>query len=140
MSRKSHKRPIRVDWHQNHDRLSRAYLDLVKEHGRAPTIAQLSEAANLSAAAVKRHMKYLKFTPTKHPARVLTDSVIIGLASKAAAGDSAAAKLWFQVMEGWSEKTRTEMSITDVDEAIESELARLAGGGEAPSAPATPGT
>ncbi len=94
----------RKHWDTNHKLIKDAYLLIVKEEGRAPTMTEVSKRVNLSYKTVDRHMKELKFDPLQHPARILTEEVLLAIAKSAQKGRSASQKLWMQLVEGWVEK------------------------------------
>lgn len=100
----------RVEWDRNHVLIKSTYVQLIKDLQRLPTQTEVGKACGLSRETVHKHFDTLKFEPLKHPARVLTDQVVLSIAQSSFKGKSASQKLWMQVMEGWVEKTETEVN------------------------------
>ena len=93
-----------ITWELNHQIIRDSYMDLIKLNQKKPTIKQVSEDCKLSMTTIHKHLKSLKFDPLRHPLRILTDDVLLSIASSAKAGSSSSQKLWVQIFEGWSEK------------------------------------
>jgi len=93
-----------ITWDLNHRIIRDSYIKLIKLYQKKPTIKEVSEDCNLSMTTIDKHLKNLQFDPLKHPLRILTEDVILSIASSAKAGSSASQKLWMQICEGWSEK------------------------------------
>ena len=93
-----------ITYEINHSLIHDSYVKLIKELKRKPTIAEVAKDCNLSHNTIDSHIKDLKFDPLKHPLRVLTEDVILSIASSAKSGSAASQKLWMQICEGWTEK------------------------------------
>ena len=93
-----------ITWELNHQIIRDSYMNLIKLNQKKPTIKQVSEDCKLSMTTINKHLKSLKFDPLRHPLRILTDDVLLSIASSAKAGSSSSQKLWVQILEGWSEK------------------------------------
>ena len=65
---------------------------------------EISEHVNLSIKTLEKHVKDLKFEPTKELMRTLTPDVVMAIAESAKKGSSSSQKLWMQIMEGWTER------------------------------------
>ena len=95
-----------VTYRANHAAIRDAYLDMLREKGRKPTLEEIASASNLSIQTVHKHLKELEFVPRQHELRILTDDVIIAVYQGAVKGNGALARLWFELMEGWSPQLR----------------------------------
>lgn len=98
-----------VTWQYNQALIQDAYICLIKEKRRCPTLLEVSKEVNLSMKALENHVKELKFEPLKNLMRTLTPDVVMAIANSARKGSSASQKLWMQVMEGWAEKTEIDI-------------------------------
>lgn len=116
----------RKDWEINHALITEAYLSLVKERLRAPTVQEVADMLGLTWDTVRKHVDELRFTPSTHPLRILTDKVIISIAQSAMEGNPGSQKLWMQLMEGWGEKT-TNLNV-DLAQLTTEQLLRLRNG------------
>lgn len=107
-----------ITWDLNHQIIRDAYVNLIANLERKPTYKEVSEECNLSIKTIKKHIDMLKFNPSKHPLRILTEDVIMSIANSATGGSHGSQKLWMQLLEGWSEKTIIEhegqIDLTDV--------------------------
>ena len=129
------KRGERKDKEANHRIIRDAFLELLKEKAKAPTVQELADATGLSATSIKTHLKVLKFTPENSPLRVLSPDVFEAIYKRAVGyeeedihfssykgdvtatpyqkkiiPDVSAQKLWVQLVEGWTEKTSTDIT------------------------------
>ena len=93
-----------ITWELNHQLIRDSYMELIKRNQKKPTIKEVSDDCRLSMTTINKHLKSLKFDPLRHPLRILTDDVLLAIASAAKGGSSSSQKLWMQVCEGWSEK------------------------------------
>lgn len=97
---------VRKDYDEHHGIISNAYLDLAKElGGRMPTIMQVADRTGFAPNTVHSHLQNLEFNPRKHPVRIFSDEVAMGIARSAIAGSSASQKLYYQLFEGFTEKS-----------------------------------
>lgn len=94
---------VRIDKMRNQAIVQQAYIDLIKNLKRCPTILEVSEHVNLSAVTIEKHISEMKFEPIQSPMRSLTPDVLASIYNSARKGQSASQKLWLQVMEGWVE-------------------------------------
>lgn len=106
-------------------------MELISENAksgnaRVPTIGEIAERCGLHRCTVTEHMRFLKFDPLETPARLLTDEVLIGMARAGMKGNSGAAKLFMQIVHGWTE--RTEVRNVDLSKLTDEQLERLADG------------
>lgn len=103
-------KPDRVDWLKNQAIIQEAYIKLIQQSKRCPTVLEISKETNLSVAAIKNHVKFMKFEPQQSPLRSLTPDVLISIYNSSRKGQSASQKLWVQLMEGWSENMNLNIS------------------------------
>lgn len=106
-------------WEENHALITEAYLRLIKQLKRRPTLPEVQKeiarpavenetlkiAKKLGIDTICNHLQQLEFNPIDSPLRILTDQVLISVANTAMKGSSASQKLWFQLVEGWKEGT-----------------------------------
>lgn len=71
-----------------------------------PTLKDISEITGLSMGTVHKYYQGMKFTPAESIFRNLTPYVVNHLFNLTKSNPSAC-KLWFQVVEGWSENDNT---------------------------------
>lgn len=98
-------------WRKNHAVIREAFLKLMRSGKKPPTLAAISEATKLSVTTVHGHCKELDFGEMTSPFRTMTPDVLRAIAIRAAdpyEGSHQDAKLFLQVIEGWSEKTAHE--------------------------------
>jgi len=93
-----------ITWELNHSIIRDSYVELIKRLKRKPTYDEVSKNTSLSINTIKKHIDTLKFDVSKHPSRILSDDILIAIASSAQLGSAASQKLWFQIMEGWTER------------------------------------
>ncbi len=93
-----------ITWQLNQALIQDAYIKLIKELRRCPTLLEISKEVNLSINTLKKHVDELKFEPLKDLMRTLTPDVVMAIANSARKGSSASQKLWMQIMEGWAER------------------------------------
>ena len=90
-------------YEETNGKIREAFLQLLNETGRAPTISEIAQRVELSRATCQEHVRGLSYKATAQKYRILTDDVVDAIRKAATLGDMRAAKLWFQVVEGWSE-------------------------------------
>jgi len=110
----------RQDFEQNADRIRDAVISHMKEHKKPASMSDISKKLGLSYKTVWRHMKQIKFNSEAHPLRALSSDILVSIYNASLKGNPSSQKLWFQLMEGWSEKTNFE--ITTDGKALPREL------------------
>jgi len=100
----------RSDWERNHELIRNAYVDAIKELERKPTISHISRVVGMTWHVVAAHLDSIENDLSKHPLRVLTEDMILAVAKAARKGNPQSQKLWFQIMEGWTEKTNLDVT------------------------------
>lgn len=97
-------------WERNHALLTKAYLEHIKEYKTTPTLKQLNEKTGISLPKISAHLKELDIDRLTigSPHRLIGDIILMGLGANGAQGDSAAAKLFFQLVFGFSEKASVD--------------------------------
>lgn len=110
----------RSDWEKNHQAIRDAYVDFIKAKGKKPTITYISIQLEVSWKTVSRHLDDIENDLRKSPLRVLTEDIILAVARSAQKGNHGSQKLWFQIMEGWQEKTN--LDVTTQGRALPREL------------------
>lgn len=102
-TKKIYKSDKNITWQKNQAFIQTAYVKLIKDLKRCPTILEVSQEVNLSITALNKHVKEMKFKTLENPLRSLTPDVLIAIYNSARKGSSASQKLWVQLMEGWRE-------------------------------------
>ena len=102
---KSDKKEGRTDFLRNQALIQAAYVSLLQELKRCPTVLEVSKKINLSIHAITNHVKSLKFEPLGDAMRTLTPDVVASIYNSARKGQPASQKLWMQIMENWREGT-----------------------------------
>ncbi len=107
----------RLDWERNHFALTEAYLKIVKETGKHPTIKALREITGFSYRIIANHLQELDLQKVVGGSahKLLANNVVMGLASKGAKGDAFAAKLYFQLVFDYVEKTKIDHTTNEKD-------------------------
>jgi len=100
-----------ITWEANHKILYDAYLRIIKKTRRCPTYDEIQKETGFGRKTISNHIKELKFIPEEHPLRVLTNDVILSIYEAAKKGKSLSQKLWMQVIEGWVEKSETDINL-----------------------------
>lgn len=93
----------RADWETNQLLIQEAMVKLLKKKKRKPTTAELAEATGLGVRTIWRHVKSIKFEMQGDTWRTLTPEVMRSMYKQAVAGRAFQQKMWFQIVEGWSE-------------------------------------
>jgi len=102
----------------NQSLLADAFGKLVKMNGKKPTIRELMKFTQLSVNTIRRHLKILEKTEMKEKwssFRILTEQVILAQARNAmsmAKGSAQSAKLFLELVEGWSPGMKLEITNT----------------------------
>lgn len=102
----------RRDVEFNREAVRRAFLNALKQtNGRRPTVKELSEASGLSSKTIISHLETIDIRGVADPSfKILSDDVILAVYRSAMKGNPTSAKLWFQLVHGWTEKTETKHS------------------------------
>lgn len=97
---------------KNKSLISDSYIELVREFKRSPKIFELVEKTGLCDTTVRKYFKELKKNGLGDKVskyKTLTDRVILGIANKAIEGDSNAAKLFLEIVEGFKPGMKIEI-------------------------------
>lgn len=101
-----------TNFSRNQELITNAVINyLTDSKGRkVPSYREIAEITGLHFNTVLNHYKNLKFEPQKAPQRALTPLVINNLFILSGK-NSAASKLWFQIMEGWTEEQKLNIDM-----------------------------
>ncbi len=99
----------RRDFEVNHIKIQESFMALMAKHKRCPTYQEIADDTNLDHETVYRHMKSIDLTSAREKMLLFTDRVILSTTNQAMAGDVAAQRLYYQVVNDWSEKHRHEV-------------------------------
>jgi len=102
----------RKDAEFNRQTVRTAFIAALKETGgRRPTVKELCKASGLSSKTIISHLETIDINGVVDPSfKILSDDVILAVYRSAMKGNPTSAKLWFQLVHGWSEKTETKHS------------------------------
>jgi hypothetical protein len=100
-------------WEKNHELILNTYWQLRSQNPmKRPTNSEIARISGLSRVTVIKHMQSLTLTDeSMNEHKKYRDDVIYGLALKAQEGDAAAAKLYFEIVYGWTPKTEIKKEI-----------------------------
>lgn len=104
-------KPLRKDWQMNNQKIMEVYMKLAARKRRAPTIIEIAEASGYRRQTVSEHLEYITLTEVLPSAKLYAHKVINGIAKAAAAGDAAAARLYFQLVFGWTDKSEGSFAL-----------------------------
>lgn len=110
-----------ITWNKNQELIQQAYIKLIMELKRCPTIREVSEDIDLSILTIKKHIKELKFEPAESPLRSLTPDVLASIYNSSIKGNAASQRLWMMIMEGWTEKTSLDITGRKIIVTVEGE-------------------
>lgn len=102
------------NWESNQALLAIAFVDLLNEKRRRPTLAELCGKTGLSYNTVRAHLKILDETELKEKwasFKILSEQVVLSLATTAIAGgkgSAQAAKLFLELVENWTPGMKIE--------------------------------
>ncbi|MCF7740968.1 MAG: hypothetical protein K9N00_04155 [Candidatus Marinimicrobia bacterium] len=124
MSKESKLDKKRTDYLENHNSIIKAYTDYIKENESPPTYKELSEITGLHENSIYNHMKKIKkrnLNEIIKKFRIVTEAVIFKLVQDILSGEARTSKykLFFQLVEKWSEKTEIDMNFDRVVESID---------------------
>lgn len=97
-------------WDVNHVLIQDAFVLLFSKLSRQPTQKQISKESGLSQTTVQKHFKELKLESITPFLKIRGDKILNKMAAEGEDGNVAAAKLFLQVVFGWSEKTGINIS------------------------------
>ena len=106
----------RADWERNHAVIRKAFLECLKDNpSDFPGLKRLKERSGFSIARISNHLQELSLSTivTGSPIKLLIQDVLVGLAKKGKGGDAFAAKLFFQIVANYVEKTKHDHSNED---------------------------
>lgn len=103
----------KIDWCYNHQVIENFVVAHLRKSKTWPTREQIKAGTELSDKTVRDHMGELKIKSLMPQYKTLTPKVMIGLFAAASRGNPNAIKLWMQIVEDFSEKTRTEDETAD---------------------------
>ena len=102
-------------WEEYHQLIQDTYLQLLETGQRIPTIQKIADKSGVSYKTVQKHLKELKLSDITPKAKIRSENVLAGITKKAESGDAPAAKLYFQLIFGWSERQIFEFDMKKID-------------------------
>lgn len=97
-------------WTKNHEIIKASFLKLYSKLKKLPTQQEIADDCKVSRITVNKHLKDLSLNDISPLFKLKADRVINGIAKKAETGDAPSAKLFFQIVFGWQEKSKIEES------------------------------
>jgi hypothetical protein len=80
---------------ENEALIKAAYMKVLKEQKRMPTLVEVGEMCHISSETVRLHLKAIDINDLIEPFKLMGSNVLQGLTERAEAGDAAAARLFF---------------------------------------------
>jgi hypothetical protein len=80
---------------ENEALIKAAYMKVLKEQKRMPTLIEVGEMCHISSETVRQHLKAIDINDLIEPFKLMGSNVLQGLTERAEAGDAAAARLFF---------------------------------------------
>jgi hypothetical protein len=80
---------------ENEALIRAAYMKVLKEQKRMPTLVEVGEMCHISSETVRLHLKAIDINELIEPFKLMGSNVLQGLTERAEAGDAAAARLFF---------------------------------------------
>ena len=116
---KVHESTERIDVQRNKMTIRNAIIEYLETHPYPPSITELEEIVGLTQKVISKHIKEMDlFETDKAFYKVFTPEIIMNI-REGSKKHPASQKLWLQVVEGWNEKTETDVTFIDPDKAIE---------------------
>ena len=130
----------RIEWEENHAIISEAYFDIAKKTKKRPTLKALAEATDISIQSIHKHLKELsslKLEERFKDLKLMSASLLMSMYTQGQKGKAGCAKLFFQIVEQFSEKHDHRIKMDDIEsmteEELEAKLAELQAVNEAPA-------
>lgn len=105
-----------VQWELTHGAIENAYIQLINELKRAPTMQEVADKCNIHRNTVQRHCKDISLDDFRPSIKLHTGSVLLGLVKKAREGHAPEVKLFAQLIHGWVEKHSEEFIQREIRE------------------------
>lgn len=125
------KKKTRADYDRNRVQIQTAYINFIKRNQRRPTFTELTKETELHYNTVRKHMLDIQKQDLGNleksnlaDLKILTPDILLGIASKGMKGNSACAKLFLQVVEGWTEPGQS-VDITSKGEKLTGAMAPI---------------
>ena len=122
----------RSDWDDNHLIISEAYFNLVNDNKKRPSLKLLAAKTDLSIQTIHKHLNELtelSFGERFKSFKLLSEKVVLAMFNEAVEGNPSCAKLFFQVVDQFSEKhdlTVKDSTLRNMSEKeLEAELEAL---------------
>jgi hypothetical protein len=80
---------------ENEALIKAAYMKVLKEQKRMPTLIEVGEMCHISSETVRQHLKDIDINDLIEPFKLMGSNLLQGLTERAEAGDAAAARLFF---------------------------------------------
>jgi len=94
----------KIDYRLNHEIIQRKIIEFVKRTGRVPTRNEIAQECQLNEKTIDRHFVEMQLPNLLPQFKTLTPLVMAGIYNNAKDKGGFNAKLWLQVVEGWTEK------------------------------------
>jgi predicted transcriptional regulator len=108
---------------ENDALIKAAYMKVLKEQKRMPTLAEAGELCGITSETVRLHLKAIDINDLIEPFRLMGSNVLQGLTEKAEAGDAAAARLFFFLIFDKVERKEIKADIkADIDAKVKADV------------------
>lgn len=102
-SRENKRNRNALTFQTNHAVIVQYILQYTKDNNRAPLPVEIHKGTGLHYNTVKKHLAKLDMSDQLKHMRVLTPNMIMATYQAGVRGNVQAQKLWYQLVEGWSE-------------------------------------
>lgn len=103
----------RIQWENNAEKIALEIGKYYETHKEYPTLTKIAELTGLSYNTVLKHSKSLTVEGLRQHHRFQLNKVISSIGKMAQNGDMAAAKLYLQIVDDYSDKTNQVPNIGD---------------------------
>jgi len=115
----------RLDWDENHKLITETYMKLSKKKSKRPSLAEVSKVTGFSIRTIHLHLKELaemSFEERFRDLKLMSDSLLISMHKYGATGRASCAKLFFQMVDGFTEKTDHKIKFDELSLMSKKEL------------------
>lgn len=118
-------RKRRIEWDENHCIITEAYFEIAKKTKKRPTLKALSDETGISIQSIHKHLKELsslKLEERFKDLKLMSGSLLMAMYTQGQKGKAGCAKLFFQIVEQFTEKHDHRVKMDDIESMSEEEL------------------
>ena len=115
----------RADWQQNHLIITKAYLEYIEKHDKIASLSKLAEITGISIQSIHKHLNELSkmnFQERFKDLKLLSRDLLLSQYKWGKAGKAASAKLFYQIVDQFSEKHDLNINDEALHNMTEKEL------------------